>query len=352
MGTTAECREQLEKHLQKFREVADERMREKMAKWACYIPAMVSATILISQLVNTVIFASFAFNFGQLYLLLEQYMHDTAALNLTIPNSTNPGQTYKFEGTNAQRINEIDLYHDQLWTLCVAEVIELVFPMINLFMFAWIIQDKARHHLPTRVQIIYLLCPALALVLSIAQACTIYVSLSESLYTIRFLLSKLLGVLLEINKPGRLPIEAFFECEFYNDDYIVKPPCAGTIHDQVVSKTTVNLVIAIHMIPVVFCIYIFLNNLKTDRTDHLFLYIETVDPAVFAQNKDTNGLVDPHQKRTLKETVKELVNGWNVKFVPKRLFDWQMGIQPAPQRTFSTKSWSEERNHRLPETTL
>ncbi|KAI6238510.1 hypothetical protein M3Y99_00674600 [Aphelenchoides fujianensis] len=264
MGTTAECREQLEKHLQKFRE---------MAKWACYIPAMVSATILISQLVNTVIFASFAFNFGQLYLLLEQYMHDTAALNLTIPNSTNPGQTYNTT-TNCGRC-------------ALAEVIELVFPMINLFMFAWIIQDKARHHLPTRVQIIYLLCPALALVLSIAQACTIYVSLSESLYTIRFLLSKLLGVLLEINKPGRLPIEAFFECEFYNDDDIVKPPCAGTIHDQVVSKTTVNLVIAIHMIPVVFCIYIFLNNLKTDRTDHLFLYIETVDPAVFAQHKNT-----------------------------------------------------------------
>jgi hypothetical protein len=28
--TTAECREQLERHLQKFREVADERMAEKV----------------------------------------------------------------------------------------------------------------------------------------------------------------------------------------------------------------------------------------------------------------------------------------------------------------------------------
>ncbi|KAI6171679.1 hypothetical protein M3Y98_00889000 [Aphelenchoides besseyi] len=340
MGTSAECRQQLEMHLQKFREVADERMREKvigrssdfhvlfqMAKWACYIPAMVSATILICQLLNTVIFGSFAYNFGQLYILLEAYMRETDAMNLTIPNSTNPGQIYRFNGTNAQRINEIDLYHDQLWTMFVAEVIELIFPMINLFMFAWIIQDKTRHHLPTKVQIIYLLAPALALVLSIAQACMIYVTLSDSLYTIRFLLSKLLGVLLEINKSGRLPIEAFFECEFYNDDDIVKPPCAGTIHDQVVSRTTVHLVMTIHLIPVVFCLYIFLNNLKSNRTDHLFLYIESVDPQVLSQR---NGL-DLIHRRTLKDTVKELVKGWNARFVPKKIFDWEMGIYPQPK---------------------
>lgn len=49
----------------------------------------------------------------------------------------------------------------------------------------------------------------------------IHVTLSESVYTIRFLLAKLLAILLIINKPGRLPIENYFECEFFNDDDIV-----------------------------------------------------------------------------------------------------------------------------------
>ncbi|KAI6174673.1 hypothetical protein M3Y97_01016700 [Aphelenchoides bicaudatus] len=289
MGTTAECREQLERHLQKFREVADERMREKIAKWGCYIPAMISTALLISQLANTVIFASFAYNFGT--------------------------------------------------------TLQLIFPAINIFMFAWIVQDKKRHHLPTRIQMIYLLAPALALVLSIAQACTIYVTLSDSIYTIRFLLSKLLGVLLELNKPGRLPIESFFGCEFYNDDDIVKPPCAGTIHDTVVSRTTVNVVIAIHLIPVIFCIYIFFNNLKSQRTDHLFLYIESVDPAFTSKISTTNSFI-PHdqlmQQRSIKDSVKQMVNGWNVKFMPKKVFDLQMGIGERIKRTKSMQEPSSE----------
>lgn len=49
----------------------------------------------------------------------------------------------------------------------------------------------------------------------------IHVTLNESIYTIRFLLAKLLSVLLEFNKPGRLPIENYFDCEFFNDDDII-----------------------------------------------------------------------------------------------------------------------------------
>ena len=41
--------------------------------------------------------------------MLDYYMRETDAMNLTIPNSTNPGQLYRYEGTNLQRINEIDL---------------------------------------------------------------------------------------------------------------------------------------------------------------------------------------------------------------------------------------------------
>jgi hypothetical protein len=70
---------------------------------------MISTALLISQLANTVIFASFAYNFGQLYVMLDYYMRETDAMNLTIPNSTNPGQIYRYAGTNQQRINEIDL---------------------------------------------------------------------------------------------------------------------------------------------------------------------------------------------------------------------------------------------------
>lgn len=57
--------------------------------------------------------------------------------------------------------------------------------------------------------------------MSVSQACMIHAKLTQSIYTIRFLLAKLLGVLLELNKPGRLPIENFFQCEFFNDDEII-----------------------------------------------------------------------------------------------------------------------------------
>uniref|UniRef100_A0A915MGY6 HORMA domain-containing protein n=1 Tax=Meloidogyne javanica TaxID=6303 RepID=A0A915MGY6_MELJA len=65
-------------------------------------------------------------------------------------------------------------------------------------------------------------------------------SITESIYTIRFLLAKLLNQLLELNRNGRLPIEDYFECEFFNDDDIVKPPCSGQIHDTVLSKSSLT----------------------------------------------------------------------------------------------------------------
>lgn len=61
----------------------------------------------------------------------------------------------------------------------------------------------------------------MSLMLSISQACMIHVTLSEAVYTIRFLLAKIFSTLLVFNKQGRLPIEEYFKCEFYNDDDIV-----------------------------------------------------------------------------------------------------------------------------------
>ncbi|CAD5209977.1 unnamed protein product [Bursaphelenchus okinawaensis] len=340
MTTTAECREQLERHLQKFREIADERVQDKIARWGVYLPAILSATIILCQTANTYIFGSFAYNFGQLYLLIDDYMRSTASMNVTLFNSSD---LYKYKGQNFERINEIDLYHDQLWTLFVAEVIELVFPFINIIMFAWIIQDKKRHKLKSQLQVIYLLAPVLALVLSITQAFTIHVTLFDSMYTIRFLLSKLLAQLLEINASGRYPIEQYFGCEFINDDDIVKPPCAGTIHDQVVSNTTMNVVIGVHFIPIVIGIYLFLQNLQSSQTDHLFLYIESVDPVIMEKiaHDQLNG--DEQKRRTLKDTVKEMLMEWNVRFIPKRIFDLQMGVERRHRR--SSVSSAHELGH-------
>ncbi|KAF7633324.1 hypothetical protein Mgra_00007304 [Meloidogyne graminicola] len=274
MATSAQRREQLENHLKSFREIADQRVNEKIVQWSYYLPALVSSAIFICQIANTIIFASFAYNFGKLYNLLYDYIVETDAMNITLPNST---LKFKLEGINTERLNEIDNYHDQLWNLFVAEVIELVFPTINLCMFAWIIKDK-RRRFPIRIQYIYLLCPALALILSITQALTIQTSITQSIYTIRFLLAKLLNILLEINRKGRLPIEDYFECEFFNDDDIVKPPCAGQIHDTVLSKSSLTVIITIHIIPIIIAVYLLIRNLKSNKLEHLFLYIESVPP--------------------------------------------------------------------------
>lgn len=67
---------------------------------------MLSATILICQVANTIIFTSFAYNFGRLYVLLDDYMRQTDAMNISLANSS---QYYRYEGVNSERIAEIDL---------------------------------------------------------------------------------------------------------------------------------------------------------------------------------------------------------------------------------------------------
>uniref|UniRef100_A0A915PE32 Uncharacterized protein n=1 Tax=Meloidogyne floridensis TaxID=298350 RepID=A0A915PE32_9BILA len=192
-------------------------------------------------------------------------------------------------------------------------------------MFAWIIKDKNRRF-PTRIQYIYLLCPALALILSITQALTIHTSITESIYTIRFLLAKLLNQLLELNRNGRLPIEDYFECEFFNDDDIVKPPCSGQIHD------TLTVVITIHIIPIIIAVYLLIKNLKSNKLEHLFLYIESVPPQnsskyekknIFGsndkifQNEQKNVSGGNNNNTSLKETINGLLAGIFCEHMPK-----------------------------------
>ncbi|KAK0394213.1 hypothetical protein QR680_000623 [Steinernema hermaphroditum] len=316
MATTAKRREQLEKHLEQFREIADQRHKERIARWLYHIPAMVSVTILICQIANTIIFADFAFDFGKLYLLIDDYMRKTAEYSNST-HFTGP-KKYSIDVINHERIDEIDQYHELLWTLFVAEIIQLVFPMINLFIFAWIFHDRSRKF-NSKIKVVYLLCPALALALTISQACMIHVSLDESVYTIRFLLAKLLSPLLEVNREGRYDIEQYFNCEFFNDDDIVKPPCAGSIHDQVLSPTIINTIIVFHVIPVAVFVYLILRNLANNKTERLFLYIESVDehgvkPAT--QNGHAKDKKEDHEG--LRGIVSNLLNEYDVHFKNKK----------------------------------
>jgi hypothetical protein len=310
MATSADRRKQLEYHLNYFKEISEQRWREKAIRWSYHIPAMISATLVICQLANTFLFGTFAYNFGKLYVLLDEYMLQTNGTTLIDGNKT---IFYYYEGINHERINQIDLYHDQLWSMSVAEVIELIFPMINLIFFAWLMHDRTRK-LKYKAKAIYLLCPALSLVLSISQACMIHVTLSEAVYTIRFLLAKILSSLLVFNKSGRLPIEEYFGCEFYNDDDIVKPSCAGTIHDQVVSPFTLNLMIGIHIIPLIVFICLYIKNLTNNDMEHLFLYIESVD----ADGRPIAPIEVPAgQNRLLKHSLNDILTDFEIKFLPK-----------------------------------
>uniref|UniRef100_A0AC34G6N3 Uncharacterized protein n=1 Tax=Panagrolaimus sp. ES5 TaxID=591445 RepID=A0AC34G6N3_9BILA len=225
---------------------------------------MISATLVICQLANTYLFGTFAYNFGKLYVLLDEYMLQTNGSTLVDGNKT---IYYIYEGINQERINQIDF-----------------------------------------------LCPALSLMLSISQACMIHVTLSEAVYTIRFLLAKILSSLLVFNKAGRLPIEEYFGCEFYNDDDIVKPSCAGTIHDQVVSPFTLNLMIGIHIIPLIVFIFLYIKNLTNNEMEHLFLYIESVD----GDGRPSSPIeIPPGQNRLLKHSLNDILTDFEIKFLPK-----------------------------------
>lgn len=108
MATSAERRIQLEEHLQSFREIADQRLQERISRWSYHIPAIVSASIIICQSVNTVLFASYGYNFGQLFILLDEYMQKTDGLNFTGANSS---LHYQYKGQNQERLHEIDVVY-------------------------------------------------------------------------------------------------------------------------------------------------------------------------------------------------------------------------------------------------
>lgn len=66
---------------------------------------MVSAAIIVCQLPNTILFASFGYNFGQLFILIDHYMGASHGMNYT---SKNMSMVYNKSGINGERLHEID----------------------------------------------------------------------------------------------------------------------------------------------------------------------------------------------------------------------------------------------------
>ncbi|VDM46337.1 unnamed protein product [Toxocara canis] len=166
-----------------------------------------------------------------------------------------------------------------MWSLFVSEVIELLIPVFNMSVFGWIFFTKGGLH--ARVKIIYIMTPALALLLSLSQACMIQISLADRIHHVRFILGKIISPLLEHNPNGSRPIEQTFDCQFWDGDENggrnSTPSCSSVLHDEVVSLTTLDVIIFLHIIPIVVFLYVLLRNLAEGDAEHLFLYVERLE---------------------------------------------------------------------------
>lgn len=133
-----------------------------------------------------------------------------------------------------------------------------------------------------KILAIYILCPILTLILSLAQACMLLVTLSKQISPIRYIINRVSTTLLSIYPQGRSNLERFFKCEFY-DTVDELPPCSGVFHDQVLSTVGINFMLALHIFPFICAIYLLIQHLKSKNVEHLFLHIETIQ-----SQKDTN----------------------------------------------------------------
>uniref|UniRef100_A0A0M3I884 MLO-like protein n=1 Tax=Ascaris lumbricoides TaxID=6252 RepID=A0A0M3I884_ASCLU len=257
------------------------------------------------------------------------------------------------------RIKIIYIYHERLWSLFVSEVIELLIPLFNMFVFGWIFFTKGGLH--ARIKIIYIVAPALALLLSVSQACMIQISLADRIHHVRFILGKIISPLLEHNPNGSRFIENTFDCQFWDNDEnggrnsvstqnevgkgaasggfntrskirVGKlpntPSCSSVLHDEVVSSTTLDVIIFLHIVPIVVFLYVLLRNLAQGDAEHLFLYVEnlehrieeesspsvssittTIDGVASSQCEKNNGMPRPSSMDELKIVVANLLKG-------------------------------------------
>uniref|UniRef100_A0A915CAG9 ABC transmembrane type-1 domain-containing protein n=2 Tax=Parascaris univalens TaxID=6257 RepID=A0A915CAG9_PARUN len=319
--------QELERQLENFRNIAEQRQAAKMVRWMYHFPLIISIAVFISQLFNVGILFSYSRDFNRLFDLLVEYMNRTEVVS-TVNADSNP---YHIEGINSERLEIVDKYHERLWSLFVSEVIELLIPLFNMFVFGWIFFTKGGLH--ARIKIIYIMAPALALLLSVSQACMIQISLADRIHHVRFILGKIISPLLEHNPNGSRFIENTFDCQFWDNDEnggrnSTPPSCSSVLHDEVVSSTTLDVIIFLHVVPIVVFIYVLLRNLAQGDAEHLFLYVEnlehrigeesspsvsslttTVDGVASSQCEKNNGMPRPSSMDELKIVVANLLKG-------------------------------------------
>lgn len=102
--------------------------------------------------------------------------------------------------------------------------------------------------------------------------------------------------------------------------FLQKPPCSGTIHDQVVSPFTLNIIIILHILPVIIFLYLLIKNLSNIKTEHVFLYIESVNSDGLPRVPD-DAIIDEKKNRTLKDSLNEMLHGFDIKFQPRKVFN-------------------------------
>ncbi|VDN52444.1 unnamed protein product [Dracunculus medinensis] len=117
----------------------------------------------------------------------------------------------------------------------------------------------------------------MALILSVSQACMIQVSLADRVHEVRFLLGKIISPLLEHNSKGSKPVEGAFECVFIDENLAMMKSCSSVLHDNVVSATVLNVLIVLHVAPLIAFGYILFRYLVEGHTEHLFLYVENLE---------------------------------------------------------------------------
>ncbi|MFH4974491.1 hypothetical protein AB6A40_001200 [Gnathostoma spinigerum] len=280
---------ELEQQIRNFCHSVEENGDKRNNRVVYMFPFLVSIGVFICQLFNTGILYSYSHDFSLLYDLLIVYMNETASISEAL-NSSTLG-VYRFGGINVERIGVIEDYREELWSLFVAEVIELVLPFINICMFLWV--TIASSGFPLKIKMIYVMAPTLAIVLSITQACMIQISLSDRIHAVRFILAKVISPLLLHNPNGSHPIEKAFSCSLLDDDELAKrnstPSCSSVLHDGVVSSTTLDVVIFFHVVPLILFIYLLLSGMMRRNRGKVIVYVAK-NGSIGTQNLSSNRL--------------------------------------------------------------
>uniref|UniRef100_A0A0N5C9P6 Ion_trans_2 domain-containing protein n=1 Tax=Strongyloides papillosus TaxID=174720 RepID=A0A0N5C9P6_STREA len=268
MNNSHEKGEKLENHINEFIKIAEKRDLKKKRKCIFLIPAIICCILIVCQTINSIYLVNYAYNMRQLYLELDLYFNNSLTRNDSWPETNNNSMSKTIE-----RLSEIDMYQESLWKLFVSEILEVILPFICLIIFGYeMTLNKVNRKIGYKILVIYISCPILTLILSLAQACMVGVTLSKQIFPVRYVINRVSTTLLHIYPEGRSNLEIIFNCEFY-DSVDELPPCSGVLHDQVMPMSGINFMLLLHILPFICSIYIILHQLKSKNVEHLFLYV-------------------------------------------------------------------------------